>query len=198
MELEEGGHIYADTVLSNATAHTTFLGLLPGDVLPPEFEASIRGIDYSSPVCKINGAFLMRYVCVCVFLPICYLYVTPTASLQAYRPTPSQLAYFVFFLLSYSFLSVCSSYTLTVFSLSALLTFSCFFPTPSQLPSSPCQISRLTPAAAAAASCPTTAAPSTSTARGQSCWMRLTRRHSRASSQTSRPTQSCQKLIFLF
>lgn len=56
VELEEGGRIYADTVLSNATAHTTFLGLLPEGVLPPEFEDTIRGINYTSPVCKINVA----------------------------------------------------------------------------------------------------------------------------------------------
>ncbi|KAG0716905.1 Pyridine nucleotide-disulfide oxidoreductase domain-containing protein 2 [Chionoecetes opilio] len=56
VELEEGGCVYANTVLSNATAHLTFLKLLPEGSLPAEFEATIRGIDYSSPVCKINVA----------------------------------------------------------------------------------------------------------------------------------------------
>lgn len=65
MELEDGNCVYADTVLSNATSHTTFLGLLPGGVLPPEFEASVRSINYTSPVCKINGASLSN-ACICV------------------------------------------------------------------------------------------------------------------------------------
>lgn len=65
VELEEGGRIYADTVLSNATAHTTFLGLLPEGVLPQEFEATIRGIDYTSPVCKINGGCAWAMLCGC-------------------------------------------------------------------------------------------------------------------------------------
>lgn len=64
VELEEGGHIYANTVLSNATAHLTFLKLLPEGVLPPQFEATIRGIDYSSPVCKINGTHHVVFYCV--------------------------------------------------------------------------------------------------------------------------------------
>ena len=57
VELEDGSCVYADTVLSNATAHVTFLKLVPEGSLPPEFEASVRAIDYSSPVCKINGIF---------------------------------------------------------------------------------------------------------------------------------------------
>ncbi|XP_045129040.1 pyridine nucleotide-disulfide oxidoreductase domain-containing protein 2-like isoform X2 [Portunus trituberculatus] len=56
VELEDGNRVYANTVLSNATAHVTFLKLVPEGSLPPEFEASVRGIDYSSPVCKINVA----------------------------------------------------------------------------------------------------------------------------------------------
>nr|XP_053643612.1 pyridine nucleotide-disulfide oxidoreductase domain-containing protein 2-like [Cherax quadricarinatus] len=56
VETEDGSQLYAKTVLSNATAHTTFLRLLPKGSLPPEFEASIKSIDYRSPVCKINVA----------------------------------------------------------------------------------------------------------------------------------------------
>ncbi|XP_071537319.1 LOW QUALITY PROTEIN: pyridine nucleotide-disulfide oxidoreductase domain-containing protein 2-like [Panulirus ornatus] len=56
VETEDGYYLYADTVLSNATANVTFLKLLPEGSLPPDFEASIKGIDYSSPVCKINVA----------------------------------------------------------------------------------------------------------------------------------------------
>ncbi|KAK4306063.1 hypothetical protein Pmani_022091 [Petrolisthes manimaculis] len=56
VELVNGKRVYAKTVLSNATANITFLKLLPEGSLPPEFEASVRSIDYSSPVCKINVA----------------------------------------------------------------------------------------------------------------------------------------------
>lgn len=55
IETEDGHYLYAKNVLSNATANLTFLKLLPKGSLPPEFEASIKSIDYSSPVCKING-----------------------------------------------------------------------------------------------------------------------------------------------
>nr|XP_045592213.1 pyridine nucleotide-disulfide oxidoreductase domain-containing protein 2-like isoform X2 [Procambarus clarkii] len=56
VETEEGSQLYARTVLSNATANTTFLKLLPNGSLTPEFEAAVKSIDYSSPVCKINVA----------------------------------------------------------------------------------------------------------------------------------------------
>lgn len=65
VELEDGSRVYANTVLSNATAHVTFLKLVPEGSLPPEFEASVRGIDYSSPVCKINGTFAAMFCFVC-------------------------------------------------------------------------------------------------------------------------------------
>lgn len=55
VETEEGMKINAKTVLSNATAYVTFLKLLPEGSLPKEFEATIKGIDYTSPVCKLNG-----------------------------------------------------------------------------------------------------------------------------------------------
>lgn len=55
VELDDGKKVYAKTVLSNATANITFLKLLPEGSLPPEFEATVRSIDYTSPVCKING-----------------------------------------------------------------------------------------------------------------------------------------------
>lgn len=56
IETEDGMKINAKTVLSNATAHVTFLKLLPEGSLPKEFEASIKSIDYTSPVCKLNVA----------------------------------------------------------------------------------------------------------------------------------------------
>ncbi|KAK7071141.1 Pyridine nucleotide-disulfide oxidoreductase domain-containing protein 2, partial [Halocaridina rubra] len=56
VETEDGTQVYAKTVLSNATAYTTFLTLLPSGTLPKEFEASIKAVDYTSPVCKINVA----------------------------------------------------------------------------------------------------------------------------------------------
>lgn len=55
VETEDGIKVDAKTVLSNATAHVTFLKLLPEGSLPKDFEASIKGIDYTSPVCKLNG-----------------------------------------------------------------------------------------------------------------------------------------------
>ncbi|XP_068221453.1 pyridine nucleotide-disulfide oxidoreductase domain-containing protein 2-like [Palaemon carinicauda] len=56
VETEEGNYIYAKTILSNATADTTFLKLLPSGSLPKEYEASIKALNYTSPVCKINVA----------------------------------------------------------------------------------------------------------------------------------------------
>lgn len=43
-------------VLSNATANTTLLNLLPESVLPAELRRQVRQIDYDSPVVKINVA----------------------------------------------------------------------------------------------------------------------------------------------
>ena len=68
VELEGGDHIYANTVLSNATAHLTFLKLLPQGSLPPDFEATIRTIDYTSPVCKINGNIVFDFIFHSMFL----------------------------------------------------------------------------------------------------------------------------------
>ncbi|MCL4115996.1 UNVERIFIED_CONTAM: hypothetical protein GTU68_012207 [Idotea baltica] len=51
-----GDEIAADSVLSNATSKITFLDLVPGGLLPHAFEKEVRGIDYTSPVCKINVA----------------------------------------------------------------------------------------------------------------------------------------------
>lgn len=56
VEMEDGSQFFAKTVLSNATAHVTFLKLLPRGSLPIEFEAAIKAVDYTSPVCKINVA----------------------------------------------------------------------------------------------------------------------------------------------
>ncbi|XP_064103849.1 pyridine nucleotide-disulfide oxidoreductase domain-containing protein 2-like isoform X1 [Macrobrachium nipponense] len=56
VETDDGNIIYAKTILSNATAHVTFLELLPSGSLPRDFEASIKALDYTSPVCKINVA----------------------------------------------------------------------------------------------------------------------------------------------
>ena len=57
VETEGGIRIFAKTVLSNATAYLTFATLLPSGSLPKDFEASIKAVDYTSPVCKINGEF---------------------------------------------------------------------------------------------------------------------------------------------
>lgn len=80
VELDDGKRVYARTVLSNATANVTFLKLLPEGTLTPEFEATIRSIDYTSPVCKINGKALEcihyfscgRIICMCTF-NICFI-----------------------------------------------------------------------------------------------------------------------------
>jgi phytoene dehydrogenase-like protein len=54
--LVDGTEFTAARVASNADAHVTFFKLMePGD-LPPEFVESIQGIDYNSPVLKINVA----------------------------------------------------------------------------------------------------------------------------------------------
>ncbi len=54
--LEDGTEIEAARVASNADAHVTFLRLLDPAELPADFAGSIRHIDYSSPVLKINVA----------------------------------------------------------------------------------------------------------------------------------------------
>ncbi len=58
--LAGGEEIRAPVVLSNATPKTTFLDLLDGDDarshLGEDFLSSVRAIDYTSPVTKINAA----------------------------------------------------------------------------------------------------------------------------------------------
>ena len=49
-----GRDVMADAVLVNATPHV-MLGLLPPGALPKPYEAGLRAVDYTSPVCKING-----------------------------------------------------------------------------------------------------------------------------------------------
>ena len=53
--LEDGTEIRSKMVLSNATAHVTYLNLTPREALPKEFIEEVRAIDYTSPVTKING-----------------------------------------------------------------------------------------------------------------------------------------------
>uniref|UniRef100_A0A1I8JGJ3 Amino_oxidase domain-containing protein n=1 Tax=Macrostomum lignano TaxID=282301 RepID=A0A1I8JGJ3_9PLAT len=55
--LADGSEVDAPVVLSNATPKVTFENLLPPDSLPEDdFLASVRRIDYASPVTKINVA----------------------------------------------------------------------------------------------------------------------------------------------
>ncbi|XP_066999273.2 pyridine nucleotide-disulfide oxidoreductase domain-containing protein 2 [Anabrus simplex] len=52
----DGHLIKADVVLSNATPKVTFVDLLPSGLLPETFQTAVQGIDYTSPVTKINVA----------------------------------------------------------------------------------------------------------------------------------------------
>jgi phytoene dehydrogenase-like protein len=52
--LKDGTEIRGRRVASGADAHVTFLKLLDGSVLPPEFLEAVRNIDYSSASLKIN------------------------------------------------------------------------------------------------------------------------------------------------
>ncbi|XP_067858148.1 pyridine nucleotide-disulfide oxidoreductase domain-containing protein 2 [Heptranchias perlo] len=54
--LQDGTEIRSKVVLSNATAHVTFLELTPKDSLPKAFVKEVLAIDYTSPVTKINVA----------------------------------------------------------------------------------------------------------------------------------------------
>jgi phytoene dehydrogenase-like protein len=54
--LEDGMEIRSQLVLSNATAKVTFIDLLEQSILPADFKASVKAIDYTSPVTKINVA----------------------------------------------------------------------------------------------------------------------------------------------
>jgi len=52
--LKNGSEIRARRVASGADAHVTFLKLLGGQDLPPDFVEEVRNIDYSSASLKIN------------------------------------------------------------------------------------------------------------------------------------------------
>jgi len=52
--LKDGTEIRSKRVASGADAHVTFLKLLAGKDLPPDFVEAVRGIDYSSASLKIN------------------------------------------------------------------------------------------------------------------------------------------------
>ncbi|XP_041065773.1 pyridine nucleotide-disulfide oxidoreductase domain-containing protein 2 [Carcharodon carcharias] len=54
--LKDGTEIRSKVVLSNATAHVTFLKLTPQDSLSQDFIKEVSSIDYTSPVTKINVA----------------------------------------------------------------------------------------------------------------------------------------------
>jgi len=54
--LEDGTEFQARKVASNADAHVTFLRLVDGEELAPEFVSAVKGIDYTSASFKINVA----------------------------------------------------------------------------------------------------------------------------------------------
>lgn len=54
--LADGTKVHSSVVLSNATPHKTFLGLVPQDVLPEDFLRAIKYSDYNSGTTKINVA----------------------------------------------------------------------------------------------------------------------------------------------
>ncbi|XVE87301.1 hypothetical protein DITRI_Ditri18aG0106300 [Diplodiscus trichospermus] len=54
--LADGTRVHSSVVLSNATPHKTFLGLIPQDVLPEDFLRAIKYSDYTSGTTKINVA----------------------------------------------------------------------------------------------------------------------------------------------
>src|SRR5881409_4067468 len=54
--LEDGTEFQARKVASNADAHVTFLRLVDGEELAPEFVAAVKSIDYASASLKINVA----------------------------------------------------------------------------------------------------------------------------------------------
>lgn len=55
--MADGSRIRSKIVLSNATAHVTFLNLLQPETLPKSYLDKIKAIDYTSPVTKINGLY---------------------------------------------------------------------------------------------------------------------------------------------
>jgi len=54
--LANGDEIYADRVISNADARTTFLKLVEAKELPDEFLGDVRRYKMASPACKVNLA----------------------------------------------------------------------------------------------------------------------------------------------
>ncbi|CAJ0579727.1 unnamed protein product, partial [Mesorhabditis spiculigera] len=56
VRLAGGAEIHADVVLSNCTPKVTFCDLIAESALPTKFLKSIKQIDYTSPVTKINVA----------------------------------------------------------------------------------------------------------------------------------------------
>ncbi|PPD95447.1 hypothetical protein GOBAR_DD07527 [Gossypium barbadense] len=54
--LADGTRVCSSIVLSNATPHRTFLGLIPRDALPEDFLRAIEKSDYNSGTTKINVA----------------------------------------------------------------------------------------------------------------------------------------------
>ncbi|KAJ4804342.1 Pyridine nucleotide-disulfide oxidoreductase domain-containing protein 2 [Rhynchospora pubera] len=54
--LADGTEVHSSVVLSNATAHRTFVELVPHNTLSDDFLLSIRNLDYSSATTKINMA----------------------------------------------------------------------------------------------------------------------------------------------
>ncbi|KAF3333755.1 pyridine nucleotide-disulfide oxidoreductase domain-containing protein 2 [Carex littledalei] len=54
--LADGSEVHSSVVLSNATAHKTFVELVPHNFLSDDFLLSIRNLDYSSATTKINMA----------------------------------------------------------------------------------------------------------------------------------------------
>lgn len=54
VKLEDGTLIQADKIISNAAVHTTFQNLLKKEDVPDDFLRHVKGLDFKSPVCKIN------------------------------------------------------------------------------------------------------------------------------------------------
>jgi phytoene dehydrogenase-like protein len=54
--LESGKTLKSNMVLSNVTPKVTFLDMMEGHELPKEYLNSIKNVDYTSPVTKINVA----------------------------------------------------------------------------------------------------------------------------------------------
>jgi phytoene dehydrogenase-like protein len=54
--LEDGSSVEAHAVISGADPHRTFLGMLGAEQLPAELARAVAGLDFRSPVLKINAA----------------------------------------------------------------------------------------------------------------------------------------------